>query len=223
MRQHIDTAPIIEAFSTDSECPLCDLRDKTEQSYLEYFLGGSVMEPAERVVVNDKGFCANHFVMLAGQGNKLGLALLADTRMREVVKHIESSRRPAKRSMFARRDAMAQEPTCALCDRLNNTMSRYLETLIYLYERDESFRGKFCGCNGLCVNHYNALIAFDSPDAFKDDCKAVTLAGLKRVESELEWFTLKFDYRNADKPWGNSKDALQRAIRKLSCARVEER
>ena len=29
---------------------------------------------------------------------------------------------------------------------------------------------------------------------------------------DVEWFTLKFDYRNQSKPWGNSKDAVPRAI-----------
>ena len=51
---------------------------------------------------------------------------------------------------------------------------------------------------------------------------AMELENLKRVESELEWFTLKFDYRNADKPWGNSKDAPDRAINKLMGACVGE-
>ena len=38
---------------------------------------------------------------------------------------------------------------------------------------------------------------------------------LERTEHDLEWFTLKFDYRNQDKPWGNSKDAVERTINKL--------
>jgi hypothetical protein len=40
-------------------------------------------------------------------------------------------------------------------------------------------------------------------------------ANMARVEKDLEWFTLKFDYRNAAKPWGDSKDAIPRAMRKL--------
>ena len=36
-----------------------------------------------------------------------------------------------------------------------------------------------------------------------------------RLEKEIEWFTLKFDYRNEDKPWGNSRDAVKRSINKL--------
>ena len=36
--------------------------------------------------------------------------------------------------------------------------------------------------------------------------------GLSELIADVEWFTLKFDYRNTNKPWGNSKDAVPRAI-----------
>ena len=57
---------------------------------------------------------------------------------------------------------------------------------------------------------------------FKKAASALELDNLRRVEKELEWFTLKFDYRNADKPWGNSQDAPERAINKLMGACVGE-
>ena len=38
---------------------------------------------------------------------------------------------------------------------------------------------------------------------------------LARMEHDLEWFTLKFDYRNQDKPWGESRDAVERSLNKL--------
>ena len=41
------------------------------------------------------------------------------------------------------------------------------------------------------------------------------IENLDRIEKELDWFTKKFDYRNNDAPWGNSKDALPRSIQKL--------
>ena len=50
---------------------------------------------------------------------------------------------------------------------------------------------------------------------FAADMEKLTDDSLSRVAGELEWFTLKFDYRNADKPWGNSRDALERAVTKL--------
>ena len=50
---------------------------------------------------------------------------------------------------------------------------------------------------------------------FRAAVAAVELPNLKRIEGELEWFTLKFDYRNQDKPWGDSRDAVERSINKL--------
>ena len=41
-------------------------------------------------------------------------------------------------------------------------------------------------------------------------------AGLDELIKDVEWFTLKFDYRNKEKPWGNSKNAIQRSMRFLS-------
>ena len=38
---------------------------------------------------------------------------------------------------------------------------------------------------------------------------------LAQDEKDLEWFTLKFDYRNQDKPWGNSRNALERTVNRL--------
>ena len=36
-----------------------------------------------------------------------------------------------------------------------------------------------------------------------------------RIEEELTWLTDKFDYRNRDADWKNSRDALQRGMQKL--------
>ena len=44
---------------------------------------------------------------------------------------------------------------------------------------------------------------------------------LDELIADAEWFTLKFDYRNTDKPWGNSKNAIQRSMRFLSSDRSD--
>ena len=38
---------------------------------------------------------------------------------------------------------------------------------------------------------------------------------LYRVKGDLDWLVAKYDYRNAGKPWGEAKDALQRTMQKL--------
>ena len=38
---------------------------------------------------------------------------------------------------------------------------------------------------------------------------------LETDAKDLDWFTRKFDYRNQNEPWGNSKTALARAVNRL--------
>ena len=42
-----------------------------------------------------------------------------------------------------------------------------------------------------------------------------TEKNFQRMEEDLVWLSDKFDYRNKDADWKNSKDALQRGMQKL--------
>ena len=53
-------------------------------------------------------------------------------------------------------------------------------------------------------------------DEFFRNLFSMQVNNLERLEKEVSWFTQKFDYRNNDKPWGTSKDALIRGIKKVS-------
>ena len=50
---------------------------------------------------------------------------------------------------------------------------------------------------------------------FVSDMDRVMEENLTRIQEELDWFVDKFDYRNKDADWGNSRDALQRTMQKL--------
>ena len=41
------------------------------------------------------------------------------------------------------------------------------------------------------------------------------VTNMQRIQEDVNWFTKKFDYRFKDEPWKNSKDAIQRSIKKL--------
>ena len=71
MREHLDTMPVLEAYDADCECPLCRIKAKCEEQYVETFLGGSVMEPSHRIEVNEHGFCSRHFAMMYPAGNHI--------------------------------------------------------------------------------------------------------------------------------------------------------
>lgn len=106
MRYHIDTIPVWDAFRAESECPLCDLRAKNEQDYLDAFLGASVMEPDVRMEVNAKGFCARHFSQMFDRKNRLGLALMTHTHLKESLSSL-CAPAPQRTGLFGRRTAPA--------------------------------------------------------------------------------------------------------------------
>ncbi|MDO4739456.1 MAG: DUF6062 family protein [Eubacteriales bacterium] len=234
MKEHIDTIPLWEAFREDCECPLCRLHSLNEANYREYFMGASVMEPDVRVETNKKGFCARHYGQMFRMSNRLGLALSTHTYLRDVIARIDADAKsrdgaPKKTGLFARKQAApaADElssvgETCILCERLKTTMQRYIETFFVTWKKEAEFKKAFSGCKGFCVQHYAALMQAAPANlsgadlaAFTKDLIDVEKKALDRIEKELEWFTLKFDYRNADKPWGTSEDAVERTLNKL--------
>ena len=88
--------------------------------------------------------------------------------------------------------------------------------------RGAPFRAALGASKGFCLEHY-AQVLRAAPEqlsgselsAFVELVVKLESENLTRVEKDLEWFTLKFDYRNLDKPWGNSQDAVERSINKM--------
>lgn len=245
MRYHIDTIPVWDALKLNGECPLCALRRKVELLDVDRYLGASVMEPDTRLQVNEKGFCQRHQKLLTEKKNKLGHALMMHTYLKTTMKKadaafdaaINSARGDASVSVFkrARGKGSAREEilkaaqalrtlssTCILCDSIEENMQRYTYTLLHLYQTDASFRKAFAASRGVCLNDAARLMEMAAAemsgsvlqDFVTDLCNA-TRKSLQKLEGDLEGFTLKFDYRNADKPWGDSKDALERTVTKL--------
>ena len=244
MKQHIDTAPVWESYRQDCECPLCLLQAKVETSTVEYFLGESVMEPSQRIEVNKKGFCAGHFKRMYDAGNRLGLALITHTYMKETLTRLrdiaakarDAAAEEAGKSIFRRMggqkgtglqeaaDAVRKiENTCLICERVAGSMERYMYTLLYMYKHEAEFPGLFAASKGMCLRHYAQALEMapkhlsgDALKRFVDALTDIEMKNLDRIEGEVEWFTNKFDYRNQDKPWGNSRDAVKRAVNKLT-------
>ena len=246
---HLDTIPIWDAYKLDAECPICALEDKCEQQFLDVALGGAMMEPDTRIATNEKGFCPRHFAQLYDAQNRLSLALMTHTHLKDVMAstdkqsdallralEAEKKKNPvaraasgvAKASPFHKQLAaladhvQARADSCYICERIDSTMARYIETICYLYKKDESFRTAFAGSKGVCQRHYAALLrgalkhlSGSLQLQFVEELIGLQKRNLARVEHDLEWFTLKFDYRNQDKPWGESRDAVERSINKL--------
>ena len=216
-----------------------------ESANVNYFLGESVMEPDQRIEVNQKGFCPRHFKQLYDAGNRLGLGLMTHTYMKETIRSLknhadqikhaaaEEAGKPIFKRIGPKKGACVAESaakiadfsqTCVLCERLNNNMERYIYTILYMYRHEAEFPALFAQVQG----HVPEALSRDRWPWRPSTCPARRLQAssstrwpiwrsktFERLEKELEWFTLQFDYRNEDKPWGNSRDAVKRSVNKL--------
>lgn len=101
-------------------------------------------------------------------------------------------------------------------------MERYFYTFLHLWKTDAAFREKWQASRGVCLPHAADLLfrCAKTPERlcrrdFATSLLSLVKANLVQDEKDLEWFTLKFDYRNQQKPWGNSRDALERTVNRL--------
>ena len=235
MQYHLDTIPVWDALKADCACPLCKLEKKCEADQIDYTLGGSVMEPDVRIRVNDIGFCQKHHQMLYDKNNRLGHALLCDShslevleKIRRAAKPLSTEKKPAR--LFAKSSGLALAADqleaiiseCVVCQTIQQHMNRYLYTFVHLWSHDKEFRTLWEEKGSLCLPHTVQLLrcaqdhlSEGKKEEFGENLLSTLEKGLSTDEKDLEWFTKKFDYRNQNKPWGNSKDAIERTVNRL--------
>lgn len=252
MKEKIYTIPVTDAFRVECECPLCEIERNLLGEYIDYFLGPSLMEPDSRINTNDKGFCREHFEMLYNkQENRLGLGLMIDTHLHEqnnrlnkvydnTIKMLnKNADKPFIKNLmakpFSRKSHIEDNPLdnlineleilegkCAICSKLEYTMDRYIDVILYLWFEEEDFKALFNSKKGFCLKHLKDILLgtkkyLNSKKAaiFTKNLLAMQSENMDRIQKEVNWFTKKFDYLNNDKPWGNSRDAIQRSIQKI--------
>ena len=237
MHYHIDTIPVWEAMEKETACPLCALYQKCEETEIDRSLGGSVMEPDARIRVNERGICCKHHQQLFTMQNRLGHALLVDSHTKEHLKKLDELDRlipkaAPKKALFGKSkndfilalaDALQQMSTsCVICEEIDSHMLRYLYTFLHLWKTDSKFRKTWEASRGMCLPHAAEILRHAGKHLnaaqqaeFAQSLLDLVQKNLAEDEKDLEWFTLKFDYRNQDKPWGNSRNALERTINRL--------
>ncbi len=239
MREVLYTIPVNEAFDADCECPVCQMYNKLQDDAVDFVMGASYMEDDVRMETDKIGFCEKHLPMMYKNQNRLGMGLMMLTYMDRQMKEMEklSASKPRSGGIFKKSeggDALYdyltdQQKSCYVCKRMERSYNRYLATIFVLYQAEEDFRKKFAASKGFCMKHYAELHSMAGKELsgkWQEEFLRVLnermLTNFKRVRDDLEWFTDKFDYRNADAPWKNSKDALIRAVQKTNSLFVEE-
>ena len=153
-------------------------------------------------------------------------------RLEELQEQLDNYELPPQKGVFTKKRPQTEETpywhrlqervnSCAVCEKVDCNMERYFSTFFYLLKEPE-FREKVEKCKGFCLRHFTKLLEVAEeylPNAqrewFLKTVPGLMLENLARVKGDLDWMIAKYDYRNASKPWGNSRDALQRSMQKL--------
>lgn len=238
MDEQLYSIPVNDAFDAECECPVCVMYRTLEKNAVDFTMGPSYMEDDVRMETNKVGFCPDHVRMMYDTQNRLGLALMLHTHTQNIIRETEKLQKKGRTQaggLFKKSEESAVAAymnrlgkSCFICNRINDTFGRYIDTIFYLYRREESFRRKFKASKGFCNMHYGLLydaapgyLSGRELDEFTKLLDSLYLENMKRVCDDIEWYTDKFDYRNVDAPWKNSKDAVVRTILKLDSTEVK--
>ncbi len=231
MKEQLHTIPVNEAFESGDECPFCYLERQSEQRAIRYVAGSSYMEPDVRAATDKAGFCGQHLKKLYDYGNSLGNALIMQTYYVGLLKELREQTagfQLPKKSLFSQPEeppivqwAKRRTSSCFLCKTQKDNMDRYIRTFFALLKEPE-FRDKAAGSKGFCMRHFSQLLESaqkqlpkNQQEWFYSTVFSLMEKNLARVQGDIDWFTAKFDYRNANADWKNSKDAVSRGMQKL--------
>ena len=226
MKDHLETAPVIDAVRSKDGCPICRLRGMIETQTVERYLGGAVMEPDIRLRTNAVGFCRTHHRQLMAQKDYHGYALMMQTRLREVGKQLAPAAAglpgttllEQKRVAALRRQLREAVGGCLVCQNMRETVSRYLDIFMKLYREDGSFRADFDQGPGLCLEDLDLLLgaAGSLPSGLRRELlNAVSTqlkAGFATAQADLDALCSSFHYGSEEKNNPRIHQALERAV-----------
>lgn len=239
MKEKLYTIPLNDAVNANDECPFCFIERKLEQDLMDFVLGGgaSYMESDIREATDKAGFCRVHFKKMFDYGNTLGNAWILKTHYQKTLKEMEKQFQhysSVKISFFEKKKTnnlpvnsigrwtSQQKDSCYICNRFRNEYPRYLDTFLYLYDKDPDFRSKILNGKGFCLTHFGDLcehaeqhLSTKQKEDFFPPLFSLMKQNMERIYEDVSWLIEKFDYENKDADWKTSKDALQRGMQKL--------
>ncbi len=225
--EKIYTIPVNEAFDASREnkacgCAFCSLYNKLEENELELILGASMMEPDTRIKTNEQGFCKTHYDMMFTRKNRLGMALMLESHLNELREKTSGKGLAALKGIGVEpmKHLSELEGTCYVCGRIEFSFTKMMETAVLLWEQDSDFREKLRAQPYICLPHYRMFVEYARrglpkkrfPDFYKEVSNVVNTY-FDELREDVSWFCKKFDYRYDAEPWGNAKDAVERAIK----------
>ena len=231
MKEQIYTIPVNTAFEKSEAdkscgCPFCTMKEILEKNELDLILGASMMEPDIRIKTNEQGFCKKHMDAMIGMKNRLGLALILESHLEETKKKVKVKGLVSAlkgRGTVSDQKLRELEDSCYICGKIAFHLDKMIECAVYLWENDAAFRKKTKNQPFFCLPHYRQFVETAKRDMpkqafceFYDAVNDIETEYLDKLYGDVSWFCKKFDYRYSEEPWGDSKDAIERAAALLN-------
>lgn len=225
MREDICSIPVNDVFLPKDGCPFCRMRDMLEDRMATYITGAAMMEPDVRVETNRLGFCTEHFNQILARGSRLSVALILESLLAEVKSEVfPEGKTPAKKVTAA---VHSREEHCFVCENIGQNTRHLLDSMLKLWQNDSEFRELYAQQQYICLPHYGMVLeaAQKMPrknfTVFEADTTRLAKSYLETLCGDVTHFCRMFDYRNAGGDWGNSRDAIERAIHWLTAREPE--
>ncbi len=234
MDEKIYTIPVTEGLKSEAACAFCHMKADLERRAIDFILGPSYMEEDFREQTDKSGFCPNCYDKLFTEQNRLGLALILHTHVqrinKELAERFDEVKKQGSKDGFMdglkrklgnkpKHDQTDHKNTCFICNRVVDTLERYVDTFFYMWQKMPEVPGLVQNGRGFCIEHLYMLMRSGQQkltpkqyEAFVSTVASVQTSAMKKVEQDLDFFIKKFDYRYKDEPWGDAKEAVQNAI-----------
>ena len=175
--------------------------------------------------------------MVYDQDNRLGMAWVMKTHFDKTINDIKKvmPSGPAKLIKKGISDSPLikyidnLDNSCFVCDRINNFFDQYVDTIFFLWKKDDEFKEKFKSAKGFCTPHYSLLLKKAAAHLKGDDLESfigiindMYITNMERVRDDLAWFINKFDYKYQNEPWYNAKDSVIRSLVKTNGVILDE-
>ncbi len=220
MREDICSIPVHDIFHPKEGCPFCRMRDMLEDRIATYITGAAMMEPDVREETNRLGFCETHFNHILARGSRLSVALILESLVAETVNEVfPQGKVPAKKISAA---VHRRKENCFVCENVEKNMKHLCDSMIKMWETDEEFRTLYAEQDYICLAHYGMVIDYAQKmnrknfPAFAQQTMKLAKTRLAEIGQDVTHFCRMFDYRNKGGDWGNSRDAIERAIEYLT-------
>ena len=227
--EQIYTIPINEAFeksAADSSCgcPFCSIFKTFEERELELILGASMMEPDIRIKTNESGFCKEHYSKLLSLGKKLPLSLILESHLDHICELMKvNNLLPAVSAKKTSESLSKLNDSCYICERLKYKFTNVINNAAYLFAADPEFKKKCAAQPYFCLPHYAEFLSAGKStlkgSQFNEFYKCISNIEreyIKSVKDNVSFFVKKFDYRFENEPWGDAKDAVEKALEALT-------